>query len=76
LPEFVTQATPKVQADIGGRCPWLGLGWDYVGLPEPDWATLVDGLADHSREVRRGGFTVLPKEVGLALARSWGLQQR
>jgi hypothetical protein len=76
LPEFVTAATPVTQAWIGGRCPWLGLGWDYVGLPRPDWAALVEGLADHTRKIHRNGFTVLPNEVGLALAESWKLQQR
>ena len=76
LPEFVTQATPEAKASIGGRCPWLGLGWDYVGLARPEWAPLVDGLAGHAASVRRGGFTVLPNENGSALARSWGLQRR
>jgi hypothetical protein len=76
LPEFVTAATPAAQAMIGGRCPWLGLGWDYVGLARPEWAALVDGLADHGREVRRSGFTVLPNKTGLALANSWELQAR
>jgi hypothetical protein len=76
LPKFVTQATPAQQGWIGGRCPWLGLGWDYVGLPRPEWAVLVDGLADHAGEVRRSGFTVLPKKVGMALAKSWGLKRR
>jgi hypothetical protein len=76
LPEYVTEATPAREASIGGRCPWLGLGWDYVTSPRPEWAALVDGLAEHARAVRRSGFTVLPRPVGLALARSWGLQQR
>jgi hypothetical protein len=76
LPEFVTRATPARPASIGGRCPWLGLGWDYVGLARPEWAALVDGLADHAPEVRRSGFTVLPKEVGAALAQLWRLQPR
>jgi hypothetical protein len=74
LPGFVTQATPATHAWIGGRCPWLGLGWDYVGLPRPEWAALVEGLADHAREVRHSGFTVLPNKIGLALAKAWKLQ--
>lgn len=76
LPEFVTRATGEKKAWIGGRCPWLGLGWDYVGLARPEWATLVDGLAEHAPSVRRSGFTVLPNENGSALATSWGLQRR
>jgi hypothetical protein len=76
LPGYVTQATRAGEGAIGGRCPWLGLGWDYVGLPRPEWAPLVDGLADHAHEIRRSGFTVLPKQVGLVLANSWGLEPR
>lgn len=76
LPDYVMAATPATKAWIGGRCPWLGLGWDYVGLPRPEWAALVDDLSAHTREVRRSGFTVLPKEVGLALAKSWKLEPR
>ena len=75
-PAFVTTATKATKAWIAGRCPWLGLGWDYVGLTRPDWATLVDGLVDHASEIRRSGFTVLPKKTGLALAETWKLQLR
>jgi hypothetical protein len=75
-PDFVTAATSAAQAGIGGRCPWLGLGWDYVGMPRPEWAALVDGLAEHAPEIRRSGFTVLPSETGRALAKSWGLEPR
>ena len=76
LPRFVTEATPETEAWIGGRCPWLGLGWDYVSQARPEWAALVDGLADYAREVRRSGFTVLPNKIGLELARSWELRSR
>jgi hypothetical protein len=75
-PSFATVATPARQAWIGGRCPWLGLGWDYVGRPRPEAAALVEGLAEHATEVRRSGFTVLPAESGAALAKSWTLQPR
>lgn len=76
LPGFVTMQTRETQAYIGGRCPWLGLGWDYVGQPRPEWAALVDGLAEHAREIRRSGFTVLPNKIGLALAKAWTLKPR
>jgi hypothetical protein len=76
LPAYVTDPTPAAQASIGGRCPWLGLGWDYVGVPRPEWAPLVDGLAVHAAQIRRSGFTVLPNAPGLALAQSWQLQPR
>lgn len=76
LPDYVTVGTRGGRARIGGRCPWLGLGWDYVGLTRPEWSALVEGLADHARDIRRSGFTVLPNKVGLALARTWALQSR
>jgi hypothetical protein len=74
LPEYVIQATPAAQGRIGGRCPWLGLGWDYVTLPRPEWSALVDGVAKYAPEIRRSGFTLLPKTVGLELARLWQLR--
>ncbi|WP_339527503.1 hypothetical protein [Pseudomonas sp. EL_65y_Pfl2_R96] len=76
LPDYVMQATPAVQAWIGGRCPWLGLGWDYVKDPRPEWAALVEGLADHAGTVRRSGSTVLPDKAAYELAAVWKLQLR
>lgn len=74
LPDYVTRETSEVSVLIGGRCPWLGPGWDYVSQPRHEWAVLVDGLAKHVRNVRRSGFTLLPNKTGLALARSWQLE--
>lgn len=76
LPAYVTQSTEPVTARIGGRCPWLGLGWDYVTEPRPEWAALVEGLADYAGSVRRSGFTVLPEEAGRELAAMWDLTLR
>jgi hypothetical protein len=73
LPDYATQATPAVQASIGGRCPWLGLGWDYVNDPRPEWAVLVEGLAEHAAKIRRSGSTALPADSAQQLARHWGL---
>ncbi|MGE7955166.1 hypothetical protein ACQKQA_00970 [Pseudomonas sp. NPDC089530] len=76
VPDYVRRATPAVQAWIGGRCPWLGLGWDYVSDPRPEWAVLVEGLAEHARTVRRSGSTALPNKVARKLAKAWNLQPR
>lgn len=70
----VSRATPAMQAWIGGRCPWLGLGWDYVNDPRPEWAVLVEGLAEHARAVRHSGATVLPGKVARKLAKAWSLR--
>ncbi|UVK96728.1 hypothetical protein [Pseudomonas sp. B21-048] len=74
LPNYATQATPAVLARVGGRCPWLGLGWDYVKDPRSEWAALVDGLADHAAAVRRSGSTILPPKSARQLANVWGLR--
>jgi hypothetical protein len=76
LPAHVAAATPAVEAAIGGRCPWLALGWDYVAMARPDSAALVEGLAPHAPAIPRGGFTLLPAETGRALAQAWGLERR
>jgi hypothetical protein len=73
LPTYAFQQTPKVQGTVGGWCPWLGLGWDYVGEPREGWAVLVEGLADLAGNVQRRGFTWLPKKQGRMLAQQWGL---
>lgn len=75
LPPYVTQPTPAVEVRIAGRCPWLGLGWDYVRDPRPPWASLVEGLADHATQARRGGFTSLPGDAARELARQWSLRR-
>jgi hypothetical protein len=76
LPRFVTQATGAIEARIGGRCPWVALGWDHVGMARREWEPLVEGLAEHARHVPRTGFTALPRKSGLALARLWGLERQ
>lgn len=76
LPRYATEATPEKTGAVGGRCPWLGLGWDYVAMPRPQSAALVDGLGDYAQEVPRRAFTQLPAAVGQALAKRWGLVGR
>ncbi|MGJ4947178.1 hypothetical protein [Bradyrhizobium sp. HKCCYLS20291] len=73
LPDFVTCQTSAARAAIGGRCPWLASGWDYVREPRPSAAALVDGLIEHAAEIRRSGFTALPADIGKQLANAWGL---
>jgi hypothetical protein len=75
LPDYATQATSATLASIGGRCPWLGLGWDYVVEPRLESALLVEGLGKHAPLVRRSGSTVLPPNSARQLAEAWGLLQ-
>lgn len=74
LPEFATEATPETTVMVAGRCPWIGLSWDYVGLVRDNALPLVSGLAEHAPQIPRGGFTVLPAKTGKALAKLWGLK--
>lgn len=74
LPTYAFQPTPDIEGVVGGWCPWLGIGWDYVGEPRQDWAVLVEGLAELAGKVERRGFTWLPKKQGRMLARQWGLR--
>ncbi|OLF54729.1 hypothetical protein [Pseudomonas chlororaphis] len=71
--DYVRRETPAIQAWIGGRCPWLGQGWDYVNDPRPEWAPLVAGLGAHARAIRRSGSTVLSGKVARKLAKAWKL---
>lgn len=75
LPPNATRATHAVQARVGGRCPWLGVGWDYVTDADPESLPLVVHLAEHAPDVPRTGFTQLSSETALQLAHAWGLQQ-
>lgn len=74
LPTYAFEETPQVEGRVGGRCPWLGLGWDYVADPKPSWAVLVKGLKELARRVERRGFTAFPNDLGRQLASAWGLR--
>ncbi|WP_439486496.1 hypothetical protein [Blastomonas fulva] len=74
LPTYAFEQTPRVEGRVGGRCPWLGFGWDYVADPRPSWAVLVEGLDRLAPSVERRGFTAFPKQLGRQLARAWGLR--
>lgn len=73
LPSYVTQETPAVMGLVGGRCPWIGLGWDYVADPRPEWAALVEGLGDVASSVRRSGCTSFDEKTARKLAERWGI---
>ena len=73
LPTYAFARTPADEGTVAGWCPWLGIGWDYVGEPRKEWAMLVEGLAELAGTVQRRGFTWFPKTEGRMLARRWGL---
>jgi hypothetical protein len=75
LPSYVTQETPAAMGLVGGRCPWIGLGWDYVADPRPEWAALVEGLGDVASNVRRSGCTSFDEKTARMLAERWGIPQ-
>lgn len=46
LPDDVLRATEQTVGHVGGYCPWLGLGWDHIGLVRPEARALVEGLQE------------------------------
>ncbi|MEL7111798.1 MAG: hypothetical protein AAGK93_02510 [Pseudomonadota bacterium] len=74
LPFYATQHTPAISGYVGGRCPWIGLGWDYVGLARDHAQPLVAGLKEIAPNVPRIGFTRFEPEDGLYLASKWNLR--
>lgn len=74
LASYVTRATSTAEGRVGGRCPWLALGWDYVSDPSRASATLVEGLGSFARDIRRNGYTALSAEAGRELAKLWKLR--
>ncbi|MHA7774295.1 hypothetical protein [Roseibium sp. M-1] len=73
FPRYVTRDTPEAAAPVGGRCPWLGLGWDYVGLVRNNALPLVEELMPLKADISRNGFTLFPRATGHTLAEAWSL---
>lgn len=75
LPSFVTRATPSITGIVGGRCPWLGLGWDHVALAREDARDLVSDILEFAPDISREGFTAFGPENGPQIAARWGLSR-
>ncbi|TYC62337.1 hypothetical protein FMN50_04860 [Rhodobacterales bacterium] len=75
LPDYVKRATPAARASVGGLCPWIGLGWDYVGLARAQAWELVERIVPCGQDVPRIGFTVLSEAAGRKLVADWNLHE-
>lgn len=75
LPDYATRSTRGGEQVVGGLCPWLAAGWDYVAEPRHEWRDLVHGLDHFASAVPRMGFTKLPAVAGRELAEIWGLRK-
>lgn len=73
LPPYVTANTPAVTGQLGGRCPWLTIGWDY-----PRAELFGDKIYDHNRDLaqlfRPSSFTCLARKLGEHLVDLWNLK--
>lgn len=74
LPHWLTSSTPEIGVRIGGRCPWLRQGWDFIAAPEDAELPLVDGLMAYRPHLTSSIFTTFDQEGGQGLVQKWGLQ--
>lgn len=75
LPGFVTDETPPAAGPVGGRCPWLRQGWDFVETPTDREAALVEDLPDIRKHLLPETFTSFNREGGEILTRHWGMER-
>lgn len=73
LPSFVVQSTDRISGEVGGLCPWLRQGWDFLDdtVARTDYA--VRKLLDVRRHLLSATFTALNYEGGRALTEGWGM---
>lgn len=74
LPEWLVGATYATSVNIGGRCPWLRQGWDFMSAPEDVEKAMVGNLGALRGYLKPAPFTTLDTMGGEALVQIWGLQ--
>lgn len=75
VPNFVTSAMSGGQAPLGGLCPWLRQGWDFIGNPTEAELPLVRMVPDVRAHLLPGPFTHLDRAGGELLADHWNLER-
>jgi len=75
LPDFVTRATPAARGKIGGACPWLRKGWDFVDALTDREKPLAYSLADIRKHLLPETFTSLNQDGGRMLTELWGMKR-
>lgn len=72
-PRFVTRATGGASGFIGGLCPWLRQGWDFVDVSSDRDAPALRGLPDVRRHLLPATFTAFNSKGGRMLTEHWGM---
>lgn len=75
LPDFVTNETSHVVGPVGGRCPWLRQGWDFVEAPTDREAALVQNLPDVRNHLLPETFTSFDRKGGRILTSFWEMER-
>lgn len=71
LPKWVSNETPEIRGRIGGFCPWLSMGWDYVMSSQ--YLGLTHNLEEVYEYLKPSLFTSFDKKGGNRLIKQWGL---
>lgn len=75
VPDFVTRATHAARGEIGGLCPWLRQGWDFVDAPTDHEKALVTSLSDIRKHLLPETFTSLDQDGGRMLTELWRMRR-
>lgn len=79
LPGYVTGSTSQAKGPVGGYCPWLRQGWDFVESPSDREAPLVQQLQaipDLQTYLLPQTFTCFDKMGGKLLVKHWQMKAR
>ncbi len=63
VPSFTTRSTEPINGRVGGFCPWLRQGWDYITSPDPVEEPLTMSLRAAVPYLLNSTFTAL-SELG------------
>ncbi len=76
LPHYVTCSTSAATELVGGLCPWLRQGWDFVEAPTDREAPLVQNLPDIRKYLLPETFTSFDKKGGKILVKHWNMKRK
>ena len=76
VPDFARQQTNAISGMVGGFCPWLRLGWDYVATPDPIEEPMTQPLGTALPHLLDSSFTALSEEGASSLITHFGLEAK